>query len=231
MPCVVRGKNPFDPCVIFEDMPEAIPKRLFLIDAMGFIFRAYFAPMDRLRNAQGMPTKVPYIFNNMLRKLLREWEPDYVAAVFDVTGRRSAGALVAKTTRRSRSAGPRRNLPLHRSAAGFRAGRMQRRGLLVDRAALAAMSALMEKEIAAHETEIYALAGQSFNINSSQQLGEILFDKLGLSAGRKTGKTKGRSTAADILQDLAAKHPLPKKFSNTAKCPSSSPLTSTRCPN
>ena len=90
--------------------------------------------------------------------------------------------------------------------------RMQRTGLLVDRAALAAMSVVMEKEIAAHEAEIYELAGNTFNINSSQQLGEILFDKLGLSAGRKTGKTKGRSTAADILQDLAAKHPLPKKI-------------------
>ncbi|NDQ57134.1 MAG: DNA polymerase I [Acidipila sp.] len=90
--------------------------------------------------------------------------------------------------------------------------RMQRTGLLVDRAALAAMSVVMEKEIAAHEAEIYQLAGSTFNINSSQQLGEILFDKLGLSAGRKTGKTKGRSTAADILQDLAAKHPLPKKI-------------------
>ena len=90
--------------------------------------------------------------------------------------------------------------------------RMQRTGLLVDRAALAAMSVVMEKEIASHEAEIYELAGNTFNINSSQQLGEILFDKLGLSAGRKTGKTKGRSTAADILQDLAAKHPLPKKI-------------------
>ena len=90
--------------------------------------------------------------------------------------------------------------------------RMQRTGLLVDRAALAAMSVVMEKEIASHEAEIYELAGNTFNINSSQQLGEILFDKLGLSAGRRTGKTKGRSTAADILQDLAAKHPLPKKI-------------------
>ena len=70
----------------------------------------------------------------------------------------------------------------------------------------------MEKEIAAHEAEIYELAGQPFNINSSQQLGEILFDKLGLPAPRRTGKTKGRSTAAEVLEELAAKHPLPKKI-------------------
>jgi DNA polymerase-1 len=90
--------------------------------------------------------------------------------------------------------------------------RMERCGLLVDRAALAVMSGAMEKEIAGHEAEIYALAGQPFNINSPQQLGEILFDKLGLPAPRKTGKTKGRSTAAEVLEELAAKHPLPKKI-------------------
>lgn len=89
---------------------------------------------------------------------------------------------------------------------------MERHGLLVDRAALAAMSAGMEKEIAGHEREIYELAGQPFNINSPQQLGEILFDKLGLPAPRKTGKTKGRSTAVEVLAELAAKHPLPKKI-------------------
>jgi DNA polymerase-1 len=90
--------------------------------------------------------------------------------------------------------------------------RMERHGLLVNRPALAAISKVMEKEIAAHEMDIYQLAGQEFNINSSQQLAEILFDKLGLPAPRKTGKTKGRSTAAEVLEDLAAKHPLPKKI-------------------
>jgi DNA polymerase-1 len=59
--------------------------RLFLIDAMGFIFRAYYAPMERLRNAQGMPTKVPYIFANMVRRLVKDWHPDYLGVVFDVS--------------------------------------------------------------------------------------------------------------------------------------------------
>ncbi len=90
--------------------------------------------------------------------------------------------------------------------------RMERHGLLVDTAALAAVSAAMEQEIAGLEREIYELAGAPFNINSSQQLGEVLFDKLNLPAPRKTGRTKGRSTAADVLEELAAKHPLPRKI-------------------
>jgi DNA polymerase-1 len=59
------------------------PKKLFLIDAMGFIFRAYFAPMARLNSPSGLPTKVPYLFSNMLRKLAKDHAPDYLAVVFD----------------------------------------------------------------------------------------------------------------------------------------------------
>lgn len=59
-------------------------ERLFLIDAMGFIFRAFFAPMERLRSPQGLPTKVPYVFASMLRRLLKDWQPGYLAVVFDV---------------------------------------------------------------------------------------------------------------------------------------------------
>ena len=59
------------------------PKKLFLVDAMGFIFRAYFAPMARLNSPAGIPTKVPYLFSNMLRKLQKEHTPDYLAVVFD----------------------------------------------------------------------------------------------------------------------------------------------------
>jgi DNA polymerase-1 len=61
----------------------AAPKKLFLVDAMGFIFRAYFAPMGRLNSPAGIPTKVPYLFSNMLRKLAKEHEPEYLAVVFD----------------------------------------------------------------------------------------------------------------------------------------------------
>ncbi len=64
-------------------MPSSA-KKIFLIDAMGYIFRAYHAPMERLRSPQGLPTKVPYVFVNMLRRLLKDWQPDYLAVVFDV---------------------------------------------------------------------------------------------------------------------------------------------------
>ncbi len=63
----------------------AAPKKLFLVDAMGFIFRAFFAPMARLNSPQGIPTKVPYLFSNMLRKLAKEHAPDYLAVVFDTS--------------------------------------------------------------------------------------------------------------------------------------------------
>jgi DNA polymerase I len=67
-------------------MPSITPKkRLFLIDAMGYIFRAFFAPMDRLQTSAGVPTKVPYLFATMMRRVLenKERRPDYVAVVFD----------------------------------------------------------------------------------------------------------------------------------------------------
>ena len=67
-------------------MPANDGKRLFLIDAMGYVFRAFYAPMpQRLRNAQGLPTNVPYLFANMVRKLLKDWKPDYLGVVFDAS--------------------------------------------------------------------------------------------------------------------------------------------------
>jgi len=66
-------------------MPDKGTKRLFLIDAMGYIFRAFYAPMDRLQTTAGVPTKVPYLFATMLRRLFKHKElaPHYIAVVFD----------------------------------------------------------------------------------------------------------------------------------------------------
>src|SRR3982751_609641 len=62
-------------------------KRVFLIDSMSHIFRAYFAPMgarqEPLRNSKGQVTQAVFVFTNMLRKLLKDENPDYIAAVFD----------------------------------------------------------------------------------------------------------------------------------------------------
>src|SRR6202162_532802 len=65
-------------------MPSKETKRLFLVDAMGYIFRAYFAPMERLQSG-GIPTKVPYLFATMMRRLLnnKDRRPDYLAVVYD----------------------------------------------------------------------------------------------------------------------------------------------------
>src|SRR5215472_14860403 len=66
-------------------MPSKNQKRLFLVDAMGYIFRAFYAPMDRLQTSAGVPTKVPYLFATMMRRLLqnKDLRPNYVAVVFD----------------------------------------------------------------------------------------------------------------------------------------------------
>ncbi len=67
--------------------PSSSPPRLYLIDAMSYIFRAYHVPMaQRLTSPQGIPTQATYLFANMLRKLIREHAPDYIAAVFDWRG-------------------------------------------------------------------------------------------------------------------------------------------------
>ncbi|MGH9531758.1 MAG: 5'-3' exonuclease, partial [Terriglobales bacterium] len=69
-------------------MTEPVTGRVFLIDAMSYIFRAYHA-MARQRpmsTRTGIPTAATYVFVNMLRKLLADFSPEYVAAVFDPAG-------------------------------------------------------------------------------------------------------------------------------------------------
>ncbi len=78
---------------------------------------------------------------------------------------------------------------------------MQINGFSVDKAQLETFGEFLQDNILKFEAKIYELAGEEFNINSPKQLGEILFDKLGLKGGKKT-KT-GYSTKADILEKLA----------------------------
>jgi DNA polymerase-1 len=88
---------------------------------------------------------------------------------------------------------------------------VERNGIRVDPKALDAMSLTMEKEVRRLEKEIWELAGAEFNVNSPTQLAEILFDKLNLQAPFRRGKGRVRSTAADVLEDLAEQHAIPKK--------------------
>jgi DNA polymerase I len=67
-------------------MPSA-PKKLFLVDAMAHIYRAFYAPMpQRLLGPGGIPTNVPFLFGNILRRLIKDYQPDYIGIVFDPPG-------------------------------------------------------------------------------------------------------------------------------------------------
>ncbi len=87
---------------------------------------------------------------------------------------------------------------------------IERAGIRVDVQALAVQSRVMEQELAGVTTRIHELAGETFNINSPKQLGEILFDKMQLPALKKTGKTKSASTAVEVLEELALTHEMPR---------------------
>lgn len=87
---------------------------------------------------------------------------------------------------------------------------MEKYGIKVDKAALLAYQKRLGESLDGMEEEIYALAGEKFNINSPKQLGVILFEKLGLKGGKKT-KT-GYSTAADVLEKLRTAHPVVERI-------------------
>lgn len=88
---------------------------------------------------------------------------------------------------------------------------MEMHGIKVDRDVLSRMSNTFAQKMAGLEADIHALAGRPFNVGSPKQLGEILFDEMGLEGGKK-GKTGAYATGADILEDLAALgHDLPAR--------------------
>ncbi len=84
--------------------------------------------------------------------------------------------------------------------------RMEKRGILIDRDMLESFGTMLTQRIDDCETLIYGYSGGPFNINSTKQLGELLFEKLGLPPVKKT-KT-GYSTNADVLEKLKNKHPI-----------------------
>ncbi len=90
---------------------------------------------------------------------------------------------------------------------------MERAGVLVDRDRLSKLSGEFAQRMGALEAEAHQLAGHSFNLGSPKQIGDILFDQMGLAkeAGAKKTKTGAWATGADTLEDLAANgHALPR---------------------
>jgi len=87
---------------------------------------------------------------------------------------------------------------------------MERHGIRLDRAVLDELAGRLSSSLAELEREIYGEAGGTFNINSPQQLADMLFERKALPVLRRTAKTKAPSTDADVLAELAARgHHLP----------------------
>jgi len=84
--------------------------------------------------------------------------------------------------------------------------RMEAAGVKIDTMALNRMSVDLEKQCDARAREIHAMSGMEFNVNSPRQLGDVLFNKLGLPKPVKYGKGKTISTAVDVLEELAVEH-------------------------
>ena len=87
---------------------------------------------------------------------------------------------------------------------------MERYGIKVDRDTLSRMSNAFAQKMAGLEAEIHEFAGRPFNVGSPAQVGEILFDEMGLEGGKK-GKNGKYATGADVLEDLATEHELPRR--------------------
>lgn len=98
-------------------------------------------------------------------------------------------------------------LPLARVLAD-----MEWTGVALDTEYLKNFSQVLQVRLEELEQQIYALAGESFNLNSPKQLGEILFEKLGLAPGKKTKGKTGYSTDVKVLEQLAETHEIAEKI-------------------
>ncbi|HEY6991754.1 MAG TPA: DNA polymerase I [Bryobacteraceae bacterium] len=85
---------------------------------------------------------------------------------------------------------------------------MEKNGIRVDTAVLSELSVRLSERIETFAQKVYDLAGHPFNLNSPQQLGKVLFEEMNLPSPVKYGKGKVISTAADVLEGLAAAYPV-----------------------
>ncbi|MCL1905845.1 MAG: DNA polymerase I, partial [Clostridiales bacterium] len=102
-------------------------------------------------------------------------------------------------------------LPLTQVLAG-----MERRGIRVEKDKLTQMSALLSKSAEKYQARIYELAGEEFNLNSPKQLGQVLFEQMGLPPLKKT-KT-GYSTDAEVLEQLAGSFEIARAILDFRSC-------------
>lgn len=89
---------------------------------------------------------------------------------------------------------------------------MEETGVKLDTTALKQSSDLLTAELNKLEKEIHEMAGTEFNINSTRQVGEILFDRLKIESKAKKTKTGSYSTSEDVLEKLRSKHPVVDKL-------------------
>ena len=89
---------------------------------------------------------------------------------------------------------------------------IERAGIRIDSAALAAQSVTVDRELAQRSASIFEMAGGEFNINSPKQLAEVLFEKLQLPVLKRTGTSKAPSTAVEVLEELALTHDIPRQI-------------------
>ncbi len=142
--------------------------------------------------------------HDAVREHLHQSLPGDASAYADATGR-LAHIARAELERRDQSALYEQiELPLATVLA-----KMERAGIALDPAALDDISAHVDAAVERLQSEIYELAGEPLNIGSPQQLGRILFEKLGLPHG-KQNKT-GYATGVEVLQSLAREHPIAAK--------------------
>jgi DNA polymerase-1 len=87
---------------------------------------------------------------------------------------------------------------------------IERAGVRLDLPAMAGLSTRIEQDLRGRSGRIYELAGGEFNINSPKQLAEVLFDRLQLPVLKRTGASKAPSTAAEVLEELALTHEIPR---------------------
>jgi DNA polymerase-1 len=89
---------------------------------------------------------------------------------------------------------------------------MELAGVRVDAKALAAQATKLDAELNERAARIYEMCGETFNINSPKQLGDVLFEKMKLPALKRTGKTRTASTAQEVLEELALMHDAPREI-------------------